>query len=297
MYHLSLLLLLPSQQLLLLFLLSTAIVVVVAAAETLLLLLLLHYTWCNCYYYFLFLFLLLFLLLCSVTAVRECIFVKPSPLPDGPPAPRAKVCSGVVQIQTVVQEPKLRRGRGMRRLHVGRRRRRRRHSCYASFPPTHILISTYTPLLAFWGDAHKLFTFLSAPSSAAAIQIRHTTLPFPLFAFRYLRKVIFIFFSAFPLLWEYACCVVSLQGVLLVRNKRKRSRYKGKVKNLARKQWGDRGGRRLWEFSGRRRRRRHHGRRPMIRSRSMMELCALVSCASWWQLDQFILFLSLHIEL
>ncbi len=34
---------------------------------------------------------------------------------------------------------------------------------------------------------------------------------------------------------------MSLQGVL-VRNKRKRSRYKGKVKNLARKQWGEEGG-------------------------------------------------------
>ncbi len=177
---------------------ATAIVVVVAAAETLLL----HYTWCNCYYCFPFLFLLLFLLLCSVTfdpAGRECLVVQPSPLPDWSPAPRAKVCSGVVLIQTVVQEPKLRRGRGMRRLHGvrRRRRRRRRHSCYASLPPTHILIFTYTPLLAFWGDAHKLLTFLSAPSSAAAIQIRHTTLPFPLFAFRYLRKVIFIFFG-FP---------------------------------------------------------------------------------------------------
>ncbi len=174
--------------------------IVVAAATETLLLLYHYYTWCDCYYCFLFLFLLLFLLLCSVTAGRECLVVQPSPLPDGPPAPRAKVCSGVVLIQTVVQEPKLRRGRGMRRLHGvrRRRRRRRRHSCHASFPPTHILISTYTPLLAFWGDAHKLFTFLSAPSSAAAIQIRHTTLPFPLFAFRYLRKVIFIFFFGFP---------------------------------------------------------------------------------------------------
>ncbi len=128
-------------------LLSTAIVVVVAAAETLLLLLL-HYTWCVCYYCFLFLFLLLFLLLCSVTAGRECLVVQPSPLPDRSPTPRAKVCSGVVLIQTVVQEPKLRRGRGrMGRLHVvRRRRRRRRHSCYASFPPTRILIS----ILHFW---------------------------------------------------------------------------------------------------------------------------------------------------